>query len=76
MELAVPGLTSAILRMSVDLGLLRFLIRSDASLTIIKIAELTGASPLLLETGVNEYTVNKVTYILADPKGEAIIYHG
>ncbi|CAI7653261.1 unnamed protein product [Penicillium glandicola] len=90
MELAVPGLTSATLRVSADLGLLRFLASSDVPLAIPKIAELTGASPPLLErilrylastdlikeTGVNEYTANNITRVLADPKGEAMIYHG
>ncbi|KAF9248729.1 hypothetical protein DTO013E5_1479 [Penicillium roqueforti] len=90
MELAVPGSTSAMLRICADLGLLRSLARSDAPLTVTQIAELTGASPLLLErilrylaatdmiqeTGVNEYSANKVTHVLADPKGEAMVYHG
>ena len=40
------------LRMSADLGLLRFLARSDTSLTVTKIAELTGASPLLLGNAI------------------------
>ncbi|CAI7676504.1 unnamed protein product [Penicillium palitans] len=90
LELAVPALTSAMLRTSADLGLLRHLTKSDKPLTVTQIADLTGASPSLLErilrylagvdvikeTGVNEYTENSITRILADPKGEAMIYHG
>ncbi|CAI7613307.1 unnamed protein product [Penicillium discolor] len=90
LELAVPGLTSAMLRTSADLGLLRHLTESDKPLTVTQIADLTKASPALLErilrylagvdvikeTGVNEYTANSTTRILADPKGEAMVYHG
>ncbi|CAI7626596.1 hypothetical protein PCG10_005652 [Penicillium crustosum] len=90
LELAVPGLTSAMLRTSADLGLLRHLTESDKPLTVTQIGDLTGASPALLErilrylagvdvikeTGVNEYTANSITHILTDPKGEAMIYHG
>ncbi|KAJ5236461.1 hypothetical protein N7489_006552 [Penicillium chrysogenum] len=90
MELAVPGLTSAMLRISADLGLFRSLAESDASLTVTKIAELTRASPQFLErilrylaathiikeTGINEYMANRITHALADPMGEAMIYHG
>ncbi|KAJ6187511.1 hypothetical protein N7519_002419 [Penicillium mononematosum] len=90
MELAVPGLTSAMLRISADLGLFRSLAESDVSLTVAKIAELTRASPpflerilrylaathMIKETGINEYMANRITHALADPKGEAMIYHG
>ncbi|KAJ5185135.1 O-methyltransferase family 2 [Penicillium cf. griseofulvum] len=90
MELAVPGLTNAMLRISADLGLLRSLTRSDVSLSITQIAELTGGSPPFLErilrylaaidmvkeTGVNEYAANNITHALAGSKGEAMIYHG
>ncbi|KAJ6138196.1 O-methyltransferase family 2 [Penicillium samsonianum] len=90
MELAVPGLTSAMLRIGADLGLFRSLTRSDVSLTVTQIAELTGSSPpflerilrylaatdMIKETGVNEYTASSITHVLADPKGEAMIYHG
>ncbi|KAJ5384780.1 O-methyltransferase family 2 [Penicillium concentricum] len=90
MELAVPGLTNAMLRIGADMGLFRSLTRSDVSLTIMQIAEITGASPPLLErilrylatedvikeSGVNEYTANSITHVLADSKGEALIYHG
>ncbi|CAG8888306.1 unnamed protein product [Penicillium egyptiacum] len=90
MELAVPGLTSAMLRISADLGLLRSLAKSDVSLTVTQIAALSRASPAFLErilrylaathmikeTGINEYFANSITHVLADPKGEAMIYHG
>ncbi|KGO45702.1 Winged helix-turn-helix transcription repressor DNA-binding [Penicillium expansum] len=90
LELAVPGLTSAILRISADLGLLRSLAGTNQSLNVTQIADLTGASPpflerilrylaavdMIKETGVNEYTANSITHVLADPKGEAMIYHG
>ncbi|KAJ9484181.1 hypothetical protein VN97_g9208 [Penicillium thymicola] len=90
LESAVPGLTSAMLRTSADLGLLRYLTKSDKPLTVTQLANLTGASPPLLErilrylagvdmikeTGVSEYTANSISHVLADPKGEAMIYHG
>lgn len=98
------------LRTSADLGLLRYLTKSDKPLTVTQLANLTGASPPLLgiyllrrpyllrvlkqlfcperilrylagvdmikETGVSEYTANSISHVLADPKGEAMIYHG
>ncbi|KAJ5514342.1 O-methyltransferase family 2 [Penicillium fimorum] len=90
MELGIPGLTNAMLRIGADMGLFRSLARSDVSLSTMQIAEITGASPpflerilrylaatgIIKETGVNEYTTNSITHVLADPKGEAMIYHG
>ncbi|KAJ5960189.1 O-methyltransferase family 2 [Penicillium vulpinum] len=90
MELAVPGLTNAMLRISADLGILRTLARTGVSLTVAQLEELTGASPSLLErilrylaatdmikeTGVNEYTANSITYALAGSEGDAMIYYG
>ncbi|KAJ5774108.1 hypothetical protein N7457_009004 [Penicillium paradoxum] len=90
MELAGLGLTNAMLRVGADLGFLRYLARSDVPLSVTEIAKLTGASPQLLErvlrhlaasdmiqeTGVNEYTANTMTRVLADHRGQAMIYHG
>ncbi|KAJ5834809.1 O-methyltransferase family 2, partial [Penicillium robsamsonii] len=90
MKLGTPGLTNAMLRIGADMGLFLSLTRSDVSLTTMQIAEITGASAQFLErilrylaatgiikeTGVNEYTANSITHVLADPKGEAMIYHG
>jgi demethylsterigmatocystin 6-O-methyltransferase len=30
---------------------------------------------MIKETGPNEYTGTMITHVLADPKGEAMIYH-
>ncbi|OQE46328.1 hypothetical protein PENCOP_c001G00779 [Penicillium coprophilum] len=89
-ELAVPGLTNAMLRISADLGLLRSLASSDTSLTVVEISDLTGASSpflerilrhlaaidMIKETGINEYCANRTTHVLASSKGEAMVYHG
>ncbi|KAJ5347653.1 Winged helix-turn-helix transcription repressor DNA-binding [Penicillium brevicompactum] len=90
MEIAGSGLINAMLRVGADMGLFSLLASNKTPLKVDRIAELTTASPQLLErvlrylaatsiikeTGVNEYTATKLTYVLADPKGEAMIYHG
>lgn len=35
-----------------------------------------AAANIIKETGTNEYTASAVTHVMADPKGEAMIYHG
>ncbi|KAJ5885429.1 Winged helix-turn-helix transcription repressor DNA-binding [Penicillium taxi] len=87
--LAGAGVTIAMLRVSADLGLLRLLAKSNSPLTVDEIAVSTGASPQLLErilrylasaemikkVEANKYAAILLTHILADPKGEGMIYH-
>lgn len=35
-----------------------------------------AATNVIKESAANEYTANMLTHVLADPKGEAMIYHG
>ncbi|CAG8050321.1 unnamed protein product [Penicillium salamii] len=90
MEIAGSGLVNAMLRVGADIGLFGLLAKSDTPLKVDRIAESTNASPQLLErvlrylaatnvikeSAANEYTANMLTHVLADPKGEAMIYHG
>ncbi|KAK2767830.1 hypothetical protein FQN54_003991 [Arachnomyces sp. PD_36] len=90
MELANSSLVVPMIRVGADLGLFCALTQSDTPVTVAQLAESTGASDQLLErilrylasvnaikeTGVNEYAPSSTTYVLADPKGEALIYHG
>jgi demethylsterigmatocystin 6-O-methyltransferase len=35
-----------------------------------------AANNMIMEVGINEYYANKITYVLADPRGEGMAYHG
>ncbi|KAJ5389685.1 S-adenosyl-L-methionine-dependent methyltransferase [Penicillium cataractarum] len=89
-NLANSQLLLGIIRLGADLKLFRIIASQNGSVTVSQLAKTTQASPLLLErllrylasnsmikeTGLNEYQANKNTHILADEKGEAMVYHG
>ncbi|GAD98551.1 hypothetical protein PVAR5_7246 [Paecilomyces variotii No. 5] len=89
MEFANSNLILGTIRLGEDLHLFRHLATHNGSLTAAQLADITGASPQLLErilrylasinvikeVGVNEYQANTTTHSLADPKGEAMVYH-
>ncbi|KAJ5994420.1 hypothetical protein N7451_010144 [Penicillium sp. IBT 35674x] len=84
------NLLIAMLRLGVDLGVFRDLSKTNGSLTVSQLASVHDASPIfmervlrylastnmIVEVGINEYRANKITYALADPKGEGMAYHG
>ncbi|CAG7930130.1 unnamed protein product [Penicillium olsonii] len=90
MEIVGSGLVNAMLRVGADLGLFTLLAKNKGPLKVEEIASSTNASPQLLErilrylgatsvikeSAANEYTATMLTHVLADPKGEAMIYHG
>lgn len=40
-----------------------------------RILRYLAATDMIKETGANQYSANSNTYVLADPKGEAMVYH-
>ncbi|KAJ5175128.1 S-adenosyl-L-methionine-dependent methyltransferase [Penicillium canariense] len=90
MSLANSQLLIATIRMGADLKLFRNIAAHKGSMTTVQLADITGSSPQLLgrllrylssngmirETGLHEYQANTNTHILADDKGEAMVYHG
>ncbi|KAJ6161443.1 Winged helix-turn-helix transcription repressor DNA-binding [Penicillium chermesinum] len=84
------NLLIAMLRLAVDLRVFRQLVKSQHPLTVANLAKPSNsclefmervlrylaANLMIQETGVNEYRANNVTYVLADPRGEGIAYHG
>ncbi|KAJ5784436.1 S-adenosyl-L-methionine-dependent methyltransferase [Penicillium pulvis] len=90
MGFANSNLLIAMIRLGVDLGVFRDLSKANGSLTASQLASVHDASPIfmerilrylastnmILEVGINEYRPNKITYVLADPRGEGMAYHG
>ncbi|KAJ6095584.1 S-adenosyl-L-methionine-dependent methyltransferase [Penicillium sp. IBT 16267x] len=84
------NLLIAMLRLGVDLGVFRNLSKANGTLTVNQLASVHDASPnfmervlrylaannMIMEVGMNEYQANKITYVLADPRGEGMAYHG
>ncbi|KAJ5914786.1 S-adenosyl-L-methionine-dependent methyltransferase [Penicillium tannophilum] len=84
------NLLIAMIRLGVDLGVFRDLSKANGSLTVSQLASVHDASPtfmervlrylastnMIVEVGINEYRANKITYVLADPRGEGMAYHG
>ncbi|CEJ55584.1 hypothetical protein PMG11_01835 [Penicillium brasilianum] len=89
-NLANSQLLLACIRLGADLKLFRIIASQNGSVAVSQLAKTTKASPLLLERllrylasnsmikeiGLNEYQANKNTHILAEEKGEAMVYHG
>ncbi|KAJ5669145.1 S-adenosyl-L-methionine-dependent methyltransferase [Penicillium macrosclerotiorum] len=90
MDLANSFVLIGTIRLGADLGLFRHFASQKEPLTVSQLADLTGASPQLLErflrylastniikeVAANQYQANTTTFVLADPKGDAMIYHG
>ncbi|KAJ9325574.1 hypothetical protein DTO027B5_6314 [Paecilomyces variotii] len=88
-EFANANLMLGTNRLAADLKLFHHLASHNGSLTVARLADMTGASSRLLErllrylasinvikeVGVDEYQANTTTKTLADPKGEAMVYH-
>lgn len=45
-------------------------------LSIERVLRYLASTNMITEVGVNEYQANKITHILADPKGEGMAYYG
>ncbi|KAJ5721361.1 S-adenosyl-L-methionine-dependent methyltransferase [Penicillium malachiteum] len=90
MQFGNANLLIAMLRLAVDIGIFRQLTKSHSPLTVQQLAEANDASVsfmqrvlrylasnnMITEVSMNEYRANTITYILADPRGEGMAYHG
>ncbi|KAJ5580532.1 o-methyltransferase domain-containing protein [Penicillium hetheringtonii] len=90
MDLANSTLITPILRIGIDIGLLRSLASSTGPLTVHQLAETCNASAELLErilrylasnnvvkeVECNKYQACNLTFVFASDKGEAMVCHG